>query len=63
MTKTTILAATFAGGFGLCVNAGGMSEPLMEADIIVEQVSTPSSGSAMLPVILFALLVAAASAG
>ncbi|MCW1951856.1 MAG: hypothetical protein KIH44_010880 [Octadecabacter sp.] len=61
MTKKTIIAATLAATLALPAVAGNMSDPIMDADIIIQNVETPSSGAAMLPVIIFALLVAVAA--
>lgn len=40
-------------------NAGGMSEPVMEPEIVVEE-STGSSGGIVVPLLLLAVLVAVA---
>ncbi|AKS46287.1 hypothetical protein SAMN05444287_1399 [Octadecabacter temperatus] len=63
MTRNTLVAAALATTFALPAFAGGISDPIMDPEIIIQHVETPSSGSAMLPVIIFALLVAAATAG
>jgi len=61
MLKTTTLALTLSAAFALSASAGGMSEPVMETDIIVAQTQEASGSASALPVILFALLVAAAT--
>lgn len=61
MLKTTTLAMALTTAFALTASAGGMSEPVMEADIVVTQTQTSSSAGSAVPLIAFALLVAIAS--
>jgi hypothetical protein len=43
-------------------HAGGMSEPVMEPEIIVEETSTGTGGGWVVPVVLLALVAAVAAA-
>ena len=53
-----VLGLTLASG---SVEAGGLAEPIMEADVIEEQAA--SSGGYIIPLVLLAILIAIASGG
>lgn len=57
-TSAIILAGTIA--MAAPVHAGGMAEPMMEPEVIVEE-SSASSGGFVLPLILLAIIAAIAS--
>jgi hypothetical protein len=61
MIKTTLLAATIATSFALPAFSGGLADPVMETDIVIAETATASSGSAVLPIIVFSMLVALAA--
>lgn len=52
--------AAFAALFGTSAVAGGMAEPVMEAEV-VEAASSSSSAGIIVPVLLLLLVAAAAS--
>jgi hypothetical protein len=58
--KPVALAAAGLTLMSAPLHAGGMAEPMMEPEIIVEE-SSASSGGFIVPLILLALLVAVAS--
>jgi len=60
MLKTTTLALTLTAALTLSATAGGISEPIMEPEIVIQETQTQSSIGASLPFILFALLAVAA---
>lgn len=60
MRKTVFTLAAIAGLSASAAVAGGLSEPVMEPEIIVEE-STGSSGGVVVPLLLLAVLVAVAS--
>jgi len=62
MLKKSILALALSGALATTAAAGNMAEPIMEPMIIMEATEAASSGSAVLPVIIFALLAAVALA-
>ncbi len=59
LKKTAILAASVAA-FSTAAVAGGMEEPVMEPEIIVEE-STGSNQGWVIPVLLLAVLAAVAA--
>ena len=61
MRKTVFTLAAIAGLSATAAVAGGMEEPMMEPEIIVEE-STGSSGGFVLPLMLIAIAAAIASA-
>lgn len=61
MRKTVFTLAAIAGFSASAAVAGGMDEPVMEPEIIVEE-STGSSGGFVLPLMLIAIVAAIASA-
>ncbi|WP_413719581.1 hypothetical protein [Silicimonas sp. MF1-12-2] len=60
MRKTVFTLAAIAGLSASAAFAGGMSEPVMEPEIVVEE-STGSSGGIVLPLLLLALVAAIAA--
>ena len=60
MRKTVFALAAIAGLSASAAFAGGMSEPVMEPEIIVEE-STGSSGGIVIPLLLLALVAAIAA--
>ena len=61
MRKTIFTAAVLAGFSASTAFAGGLSEPVMEPEIIIEG-STGSSGDFVIPLLLLALVAAVATA-
>ena len=61
MFKTTCIAAVFTAGLTVAASAGGMAEPVMEPEIMIETMEETSSAAGVLPLIIFAMLVAVAS--
>lgn len=61
MRKTVFAVAAIAGLTASTAFAGGMEEPMMEPEIVVEE-STGSSGGFVLPLMLIAIVAAIASA-
>ena len=59
MRKSVFTLAAIAGLSAGTAYAGGMSEPVMEPEIIIEE-STGSSGGIIIPLLLLAVLVAVA---
>ena len=61
--KKTAVAAGMALALSVAqANAGGVAEPIMEPEVIVEE-SSASSGGFLVPLLLIAVLVAVASSG
>lgn len=60
MRKTVFTLAAIAGLSASAAFAGGMSEPVMEPAIVVEE-STGSSGGIVVPLLLLAAIVAIAA--
>lgn len=60
MRKTVFTLAAIAGFSASAAFAGGMSEPVMEPEVVVEE-STGSSGDFVLPLLLLAIVAAVAS--
>ena len=60
MMKKAIGAAVLSLAISNPALAGGMAEPLMEPEVIVEE-SSASSGGIIIPLLLLAILVAVAS--
>ena len=61
--KKFVLAAAFAGAASTAF-AGGFDEPIIEPELVIEEVAEAGSSSAggmIIPLILLALLAAAAS--
>jgi hypothetical protein len=58
--KKLVLAAAFAGAASTAF-AGGLEEPVMEPEIIVEETSGTTAGGIVVPLILLALIAAVAS--
>jgi hypothetical protein len=58
--KKLALAVAFAASASTAF-AGGMSEPVMEKPVMVEEASSSSGGGIIVPLILLALIAAAAS--
>lgn len=58
--KKLVLAAAFAGAASTAF-AGGLAEPVMEPEIIVEETSGTTAGGIVVPLILLALIAAVAS--
>ncbi len=62
MLKRTFLAASAVIAFALPVSAGGLADPVLEPEIIIETIEEPSSSAGtMLPFIMFGLFAAIAS--
>jgi hypothetical protein len=59
--KTAIALATVAA-MSTAAHAGGMDEPVMEPEIIVEETSTGTGGGWVVPVVLLAVIAAVAAA-
>jgi hypothetical protein len=59
--KKLVLAAAFTG-LASSAFAGGMAEPVMEPEVIVEKPSGPSAGGIVAPLIVLALIAAIAAA-
>ena len=60
--KPLALAAVAVALAAAPLHAGGVAEPVMEPEVIVEE-SSASSGGYLLPLLLIAVLVAVASSG
>ena len=60
MIRTLLVSAAIAGFAMLPANAGGMAEPVMEPEIIVEE-TTGTGGGWIVPLILIAVIAAVAS--
>jgi hypothetical protein len=61
MIRTILASAAIAGFAMLPANAGGMAEPVMEPEIIVEETATGTGGGWVVPLILIAVIAAVAS--
>ncbi|MCF2903717.1 hypothetical protein L0666_01840 [Octadecabacter sp. CECT 8868] len=61
MIKNFATAALLSAATTLSATAGGMSEPTMEPLTIVQETETSSSSPQLLPIMIFAALVAVAS--
>ena len=61
MKKYVALAAIGTALIAAPVHAGGMAEPVMEAEVIAEETAT--TGGFIVPLLLLAALVAIASSG
>lgn len=59
-TKTAAVALAGTIAMAATAQAGGMAEPMMEPEVIVEEASA-SSGGFVLPLILLAIIAAIAS--
>ena len=59
--KKLVLAAALTGAASTAF-AGGIAEPIMEPEIIVEETSTGTGGGWVVPVVLLALVAAVAAA-
>ena len=53
--KKLVLAAAFAG-VASSAFAGGMAEPVMEPEVIVEETSGTSAGGIVVPLVVLALM-------
>lgn len=62
MTKKLALAAVIAGAMALPATAGGMSEPVMEPAIIVQDVQSSDSSGLAMWMIMAAIIIAASAA-
>ena len=60
MRKTVFTLAAAAGFSASAAFAGGMAEPVMEPEIIVEE-STGTSGDFVVPLLLLAVIAAVAA--
>jgi putative copper export protein len=60
--KKVIVAAALSALVMQPAFAGGMAEPVMEPEIIVEETSTGTGGGWVVPLILIALVAAVAAA-
>lgn len=60
MMLRTLGAAAVIAALSNPVLAGGMAEPMMEAEVVAEE-STGSSGGVVIPLLLLAILVAVSS--
>ncbi len=60
--KKLIAAASLAAMMAGVANAGGMAEPVMEAEV-VEAATSSSSAGIIVPILLLLLVAAAASGG
>lgn len=61
MTKQLSLAAVIAGAMALPATAGGLSEPIMEPAIVVQDVETNDSSGLAMWLIMAAIIVAASA--
>ena len=59
--KFLVLAALATSVAATPVHAGGMAEPVMEAEVIAEETNT--SGGFLVPLLLLAAIIAIASSG
>jgi hypothetical protein len=58
--KKLVLAAALTGAASTAF-AGGMAEPVMEPEIIVEETSGTTAGGIVVPLVLLALIAAVAA--
>jgi hypothetical protein len=58
--KKLVLAAALTGAASTAF-AGGMAEPIMEPEIIVEETAGTTAGGIIVPLILLALIAAVAA--
>jgi hypothetical protein len=62
MKKTTLLAAAFAtSALAQGASAGSLADPVIEAPIIIEDVTNSSSGTALIGVLAILLFAASAA--
>ncbi|PVA06123.1 hypothetical protein [Thalassorhabdomicrobium marinisediminis] len=62
MKKTSLLAASFFAVSTMTATAGGLSAPVMEPVVIVEEVETASDTSGLLQWMILAAVIVAATA-
>jgi hypothetical protein len=59
--KNTAIALATTAALSTAAYAGGLNEPVMEPEIIVEETTTGAGGGWVLPVMLLAVIAAVAA--
>ena len=59
--KKLVIAAAVVAASAAAVQAGGMAEPMMAPEVMVETASEAGSSNWLIPLILLALVVAASA--